>query len=188
MKFIKVSNVFCFFYFIATEVGAKDIINTYVDAQFIFPPAYYNPAQGTNTWTSVKTSGSFTGEYQISLRDHYWFWLMLPNSPFSHHDASLFDENNFKRTFSIELVSFPFSRSCAFELGGCADGTTDRNLFMPDMSTYNGSNRWEYPVTGNPIYTNKLYRDRGVGFFNHFGYSTGEDVDASGNTYQTSES
>ncbi len=171
------------------RVKAQDIINTYTDpevAPFTSPPGYTNPALGYETWSSIKDHGSYNGEYQISLREHFWYFQGDQPAHFKYNDATLFDENNYKRTFGIELVSFPFSRDCAFELGGCA-GTTDRNLYMPDPGYYNGINRWQYPGTGDPAHTRFLYRDRGVGYFNHGGYSTGDGIKPDGTIYHTAE-
>ena len=165
------------------KATSQELINLYnidptdVGGILANAPEYFNPSANLVTWNSERVSGNaYNGEYVISLRDHFWFWRdMLPN--FEHNDLSLFDQNDYLRTYSIELVSFPFSKDCAFNSAdNCADLSTDRELYMPEFSSYNNlMNYWEYQGIGSTTYATNLYRKIDHGRFDNDGFSVGQN-------------
>ncbi len=68
-------------------------------------------------WHRTDLATPFTGEYVIQLARHPWrFWDGPPNS--------------IHISYSVEVVSFPFTTTCAFSPTGCA-GTIGRPFYMP---------------------------------------------------------
>ena len=68
-------------------------------------------------YTSHQNPG-YNGEYEIDIGTipHTWH----TNFP------------NLAKSYKIETVSFPFTMPCAFDPTGCADGTSNRDLYMPN--------------------------------------------------------
>lgn len=124
---------------------AQDIFNPYVDLTtkgipYQHPPQYppypgipygaINP-NGIN-WHSDNSSisGGYTGEYMISLKNHFWDF----DPKFS----------GLAKTYSMEVVSFPFTVNCWDDATGCASPISPldkRVLTMPD-DQYNNVDKW----------------------------------------------
>ena len=95
--------------------------------------AYYNnlcliKTQDTYRYPPLTGQNNYKGEYEILLYDLFW-----------HTDAPY---SSLAKSFKYEVVSFPFTMSCALNTQGCASTSQNRNLEMP--SNYNSStNLWD---------------------------------------------
>ena len=77
-------------------------------------------------WYNRGSVTGYSGEYEILFSRHPWN-IWLTGNPRVHI------------TYSMEVVSFPFTNSCAFQINGCA-GSVGRNFFMPTTPLIN--NKW----------------------------------------------
>ena len=106
---------------------AQDVLNPYKD--YSQSPHYPDwPLININSGFqyshySTHSNPGFIGEYEIDIGTIPNIW----NSNFSV----------LAKSYKIEAVSFPFTMPCTFQNPGCNDGSSIRNLFMPD-EPYNG--------------------------------------------------
>ncbi len=110
----------------------QDVMNPYNDNDYSGKSITYIPYSHNNfLWNSAYANGAFntfTGEYEISLRQHFWH---------THFGT-------YRKTFTIETLSFPFVPECELDIINCSSqiGNT-RNLVITPWN-YNIINKaWE---------------------------------------------
>ncbi|MDQ3050585.1 MAG: T9SS type A sorting domain-containing protein [Bacteroidota bacterium] len=106
------------------------LINTYRDYEGFVSPIYTN-INGVDIQSTFLPSNpvlGFTGEYEINIGYHYWY-----------NDYQL----DHLITYSLELVSFPFTLNCAFGSNTCATcQSTERHLELPNDNYDPYNKKW----------------------------------------------
>jgi hypothetical protein len=137
-----------------TTLFSQDIVNPYKNYTVLSngnnPIDYpFTVKIGSATYSNVETfqyviaGPYYNGEFEIALDKHLW--------------------NNFPdhaKSYTYEVVSFPFMNDCAFTYSGCVSTNPDRNFFLPspETSIYDGGNKyWDV----NNFYT-KMYNQTPV--------------------------
>lgn len=133
--------VSCFIMLNVYVAYSQDIINAYKSIDYIgqtnYPnapgmPAYFTGDQINYTFPILNNlSHNYNGEYVIQIGNLPYFG--------ANTFAADYDVNDFLVTYTIEVVSFPFSLDCAFQSSqGCVTSVTgiSRILTMPPLSSY----------------------------------------------------
>nr|MBK9650423.1 hypothetical protein [Bacteroidota bacterium] len=86
------------------------------------PPFLYD-------WSQPPINGGYTGEYMITMQDHFWR-IAYPNNALS---------------YKVEVVGFPFTMSCWDQPQSCAypiSPLSTRDMYMPDDSYNSVTKKW----------------------------------------------
>lgn len=141
-----------------TELFLDNTASSY-QHNFIFNSNYYRDYNNHQTFNSV----NYTGEYEICLLLHPWYYLFLDpvlRVPVNHPPVI------FAISYNYEVVSYPFQIDCPFSSGLCIESgpcsTHVRNLYMPieglNNFTYNSfDNSYTYYSPPGSLYPPKLY-------------------------------
>ena len=106
------------------------LVNPYRDYEGFVSPIYtnVNGVDIQSTYLPINPVLGFTGEYEINIGYHYWF------SEFSSSHLI---------TYSLDLVSFPFTLNCAFNGGTCSTcQSNERFLELPNDNYDYVNNSW----------------------------------------------
>lgn len=125
-----------------TKTYSQDIINPYVlrdGVQNVIQSNNLTPKEPISTFEfetvipEVSNSSGYDGEYMISLKYHPWHGSSTSTI------NSYYGYKNYVKTYSIELVSFPFMMNCFDGVNTCTSTSNQRNLETPDAAhPYNG--------------------------------------------------
>jgi len=120
---------------------SQDIINPYILRESsmnsvssdLTPEELISGFYFETVFPTVSTSSGYNGEYMISLKYHHWHGSSTSSS------SSYYGYENYAKTYSIELVSFPFMMNCFDGANACNSTSNVRNLETPDANhPYNG--------------------------------------------------
>ena len=122
---------------------AQNPINPYSTYFGVNPPSYtLTQSSATFTYSSFEQNltPGYDGEYMIDLHKLFWHTQEDPGNP-------LYDFKSMRKSYSMEVVSFPFTMDCAFIPSTGCTGTTNRDFNMP-LDPYSitnntwGANLW----------------------------------------------
>lgn len=131
---------------IATKVTfAQDVISPYTVIEYtdhpedVIPGVPSPPFWGNTTFpfevdfvynNTQHTGPYYVNEYEINMENHFWWDQYVAPMP-----------SIFSLSYQYELVSFPFTMNCSFEVDGCCGKIplNERKMYMPDptVSSYN---------------------------------------------------
>lgn len=147
--------------YLLRETGTPQSTYSFVNINVSVPANSYNFLWKSTPDEDVSTSTGYIGEYMISLKFNSWHGNYKAQSgSLIYYNSGLTEFGQYTKTYSTEVVSFPFTINCYDGLNGCADAITAppvRNMYMPDLShTYNATGKyWESSLassgTNNPI-------------------------------------
>jgi hypothetical protein len=178
MKVFKIILISIFLVFLSIRGQAQEIINPYTDKSGNPPEIVINnnasyPFQfDTKFWDGVGSQpvGPYDGEYEFELDQFFW-WTEYS----SQHAIS----------YQYNLVSFPFTKACAFENGCAVDCSVPqlpdaylRKMYMPNSpGAYDPSNFvWNYPIDPNARMFNKTPLRKFIGSITSDGNNPGHGL------------
>ncbi len=129
---------------------AQDVINPYTIYSSVGYPAVFQggPASISFPYPTVYSNISqplYIGEYELNMEKHFWFTSGIAGPCFNQTNPT-----GYAFSYQYELVSFPFTQTCAFTNSGCTQSSSQtqrRELFMPNVpgdAVYDPLGYWDY--------------------------------------------
>ena len=138
---IELLNVFYFLVILILPIKAhaQNMINPYLDYNIIDPTTIQSMNLGAPNiaanpdfiydWNQAPNNGGYTGEYMITMQDHFWR-IAYPNNALS---------------YKVEVVGYPFTMSCWDQPQSCAypiSPLSTRDMYMPDDAYNSVIKKW----------------------------------------------
>jgi hypothetical protein len=132
------------------QVYGQDLINAYSAKNYIglqtTPNYFHNSIYSGSFFYPNDIHNNYNGEYVIYIGHLPYF-----EHPQQNTFQGSYNLDDFHVSYTIEVVSFPFTIDCAYNSpNGCADNSDVRELMMPPINSYDGNTQsWLYGLSGN---------------------------------------